>query len=162
VEIAAGSKDPFGISSECSVPLPDYIPARRPALAATDISCYGMNEGESKFGSCKQALHNSSLRVSSPTQPIHSDTSRAYQKHQPSYGLRLGINLGDIIIDGDVIGDGVNVAARLEEIAEPGGVCLSGSVHEQVAGKIGRSFENRGEQHVKNISRPIRVSALAG
>jgi adenylate cyclase len=56
----------------------------------------------------------------------------------------------------------VNVAARLEQIAEPGGVCLSGSVHEQVAGKIDRSFENRGEQHVKNISRPIRVYALAG
>jgi len=78
--------------------------------------------------------------------------------------LRIGINLGDIIIedDGDVIGDGVNVAARLEQIAEPGGVCLSGSVHEQVAGKIDHSFENRGEQYVKNISRPIRVYALAG
>jgi TolB-like protein len=78
--------------------------------------------------------------------------------------LRIGINLGDIIIedDGDVIGDGVNVAARLEQIAEPGGVCLSGSVHEQVAGKIDRSFENCGEHHVKNIARPIRVYALAG
>ncbi len=78
--------------------------------------------------------------------------------------LRIGINLGDIIVedDSDVIGDGVNAAARLEQIAEPGGVCLSGSVHEQVAGKIDRSFENRGEQHVKNVSRPIRVYALAG
>jgi TolB-like protein/class 3 adenylate cyclase len=78
--------------------------------------------------------------------------------------LRIGINLGDIIIedDGDVIGDGVNVAARLEQIAEPGGVCLSGAVHEHVAGKIDRSFENCGEHRVKNIARPIRVYALAG
>jgi adenylate cyclase len=78
--------------------------------------------------------------------------------------LRIGINLGDIIIedDGDVIGDGVNIAARLEQIAEPGGLCLSGAVHDQVEGKIDRSFENRGEQHVKNITRPIRVYALAG
>src|SRR5215207_3949756 len=78
--------------------------------------------------------------------------------------LRIGINLGDIIIedDGDVLGDGVNVAARIEQIADPGGIALSGWVHEAVAGKLDRSFEDRGEQQVKNIARPVRVYALAG
>jgi adenylate cyclase len=78
--------------------------------------------------------------------------------------LRMGINLGDIIIepDGDIYGDGVNVAARLEQLAEPGGVCISGSVHEHAEGKVGVRFESRGEQHVKNIDRLVRVYALAG
>src|SRR5215203_2516554 len=78
--------------------------------------------------------------------------------------LRIGINLGDIIIedDGDVFGDGVNVAARLEQMADPGGICLSGKIHAEIEGKIDRSFEDRGEQQVKNIARPLRVYALAG
>lgn len=78
--------------------------------------------------------------------------------------LRIGINLGDIIIedDGDVLGDGVNIAARLEQIAEPGGIAISGSIHEQVIGKIERRFEDRGEKPVKNIARPVRVYTLAG
>lgn len=78
--------------------------------------------------------------------------------------LRIGINLGDIIIedDGDVLGDGVNVAARLEQMAEPGGLCISGKIHDEVDRKIDRAFEDRGEQQVKNIARPIRVYALAG
>src|SRR5215207_5675988 len=61
--------------------------------------------------------------------------------------VRIGINLGDVIIedDGDVLGDGVNVAARLEQIAEPGGVCISGKVYAEVEGKIDGSFEDRGE-----------------
>ena len=76
--------------------------------------------------------------------------------------LRIGINLGDIIVepDGDVFGDGVNVAARLEQLADPGGLCISGSVHEQAEGKVGVLFESRGEQQVKNITRPVRVYAL--
>ena len=78
--------------------------------------------------------------------------------------LRMGINLGDIIVepDGDIYGDGVNVAARLEELADPGGVCVSGAVHEHAEGKVGVQFESRGEQQVKNIARPVRVYALAG
>src|SRR5215212_1673749 len=78
--------------------------------------------------------------------------------------LRIGINLGDIIIedDGDVFGDGVNVAARLEQMADPGGICLSGKIHAEIEGKIDRAFESRGEQHVKNLARPVRVYALAG
>ena len=72
--------------------------------------------------------------------------------------LRIGINLGDVVIDGDDIhGDGVNVAARLEGLAKPGGVCISGGVHEQVRDRIDQSFKDLGEQEVKNISRPVRV-----
>lgn len=71
---------------------------------------------------------------------------------------RVGINLGDIVIDGDdILGDGVNVAARLEGLAEPGGVCISDVVHQSVAGKLDLTFEDMGEQQVKNISRPVRV-----
>ena len=72
--------------------------------------------------------------------------------------FRIGVNLGDVIIDGDdIYGDGVNVAARLQEIAEPGGVCLSGSVYDQVKGKVEAAFENLGEREVKNIAEPVRV-----
>ena len=78
--------------------------------------------------------------------------------------LRIGVNLGDIIIeeDGDVLGDGVNVAARLEQMADPGGVLISGKIYEEIEGKIERKFESRGEQQVKNLARPVRVFALAG
>ncbi len=72
--------------------------------------------------------------------------------------LRVGINLGDIIIqEGDIYGDGVNVAARLEAVAESGGICVSGTVFDQVQGKIDAGFEDLGLQEVKNISQPVRV-----
>jgi adenylate cyclase len=72
--------------------------------------------------------------------------------------FRIGINVGDIIIEGDdIYGDGVNVAARLEGLAEPGGICISNSVREQVLNKVPISFADLGEQTVKNIERPIRV-----
>ena len=72
--------------------------------------------------------------------------------------FRVGINLGDVIIDGDDIhGDGVNVAARLEGMAEPGGICVSGMVYEGVRDRIDVAFEDLGEQEVKNINRPVRV-----
>ncbi len=72
--------------------------------------------------------------------------------------FRFGINLGDIIVeDDDIHGDGVNVAARLEELSEPGGILISGSVHEQVLDKLDIVFEDMGEVEVKNIARPVRV-----
>jgi class 3 adenylate cyclase/TolB-like protein len=75
---------------------------------------------------------------------------------------RIGVNLGDIIIDGDdIAGDGVNVASRLETLAEPGGICVSAAVHEQFHGRPGISFIDLGEQRVKNIERPIRVYRVA-
>ena len=71
---------------------------------------------------------------------------------------RIGINLGDVIVeDDDIFGDGVNVAARLESIAEPGGICISGAVYDQVGDRLSVGYEDLGEQHVKNISRAIRV-----
>jgi len=72
--------------------------------------------------------------------------------------FRIGVNLGDVMVEGEQIyGDGVNVAARLESLADPGGICLSGTVHEQVRDKLAIAFEDRGEQAVKNIARPVRV-----
>ena len=72
--------------------------------------------------------------------------------------FRIGINLGDIIIDeNDIFGDGVNVAARLEALAEPGGICVSRVVRDQVRDKLAISFEDMGEQQVKNITRPVRA-----
>ena len=71
---------------------------------------------------------------------------------------RVGINLGDVIFEGgDVFGDGVNVASRLEGLAKPGGVCISDIVHQAVADRIQVPFRDMGNQRVKNISRPIRV-----
>ena len=72
--------------------------------------------------------------------------------------FRVGINLGDIISeDGDIFGDGVNVAARLEALAEPGGICVNRVVRDQVRDKVALSFEDLGEQQIKNIARPVRV-----
>ncbi len=72
--------------------------------------------------------------------------------------FRVGINLGDVVIDGDDIqGDGVNVAARLEGLAEPGGICISAAVYDQVRDKLDMPFRDMGEQDVKNIDRPVRV-----
>ncbi len=72
--------------------------------------------------------------------------------------FRIGVNLGDIIIDeNDIFGDGVNVAARLEALAEPGGICVSRVVRDQVRDKLAILFEDMGEQQVKNIARPVRV-----
>src|SRR3984893_10888570 len=75
--------------------------------------------------------------------------------------LRIGINLGDVIAEPeDIYGDGVNVAARLEALAEPNGICISQTVYEQIRDKLSYPFEDIGPQHVKNISRPLHVFAL--
>jgi adenylate cyclase len=77
---------------------------------------------------------------------------------QPNIVLRIGINLGDVIIEGDdIYGDGVNIAARLEPLAEPGGICVSSIVHESVGNRIDVHFQDGGEISVKNIDRPIKV-----
>jgi adenylate cyclase len=75
--------------------------------------------------------------------------------------FRIGINLGDIIVDGDdIFGDGVNVAARLEALSDPGGLCISRMVRDQIRDKLAYAFEDLGEQSVKNIARPVRAYAL--
>ena len=74
---------------------------------------------------------------------------------------RMGINLGDIVIDGDdIFGDGVNIAARLEGLAETGGICISDVVHQSVAGKLDLAFEDLGDQQVKNIAKPVHAHRL--
>jgi len=76
--------------------------------------------------------------------------------------LRIGLNLGDVIVqeDGDVYGEGINMAARLEGMADPGGILISSKVHGEVEGKLDFSFEDRGERQLKNISKPVRAYAV--
>ena len=86
------------------------------------------------------------------------EASEAAEKR---FRFRIGINLGDVIVEGDDIhGDGVNVASRIEGLAEPGGVCVSDDVYRQVDGKLDVLFDDLGEQSVKNIAKPVRVHRL--
>ena len=74
---------------------------------------------------------------------------------------RIGVNLGDVLVEGDdILGDGVNIAARLEGAAEPGGICLSGAAYDHVRGRINAHFADLGEKSLKNIVRPVRVYAI--
>src|SRR6516164_170049 len=78
--------------------------------------------------------------------------------HTSRIEFRMGINVGDIVVeDGDIFGDGVNVAARLEGLADPGGICVSARVREDTAGRLDLTFEDMGGQALKNISRPVRA-----
>src|SRR5215470_20189866 len=95
------------------------------------------------------------------------DIQRALQRHNADLPpprqmrFRIGINLGDVIVQDDrLYGDGVNIAARLEGLAEGGGVCLSGTAYDQIEGKLPFAFEFSGEHRVKNIARPVRVYRL--
>src|SRR5271168_842066 len=75
--------------------------------------------------------------------------------------FRIGVNLGDVIADGgDIYGDGVNIAARLEALAEPGGVCISRTVRDHIGDRLPYAFEDIGEQSVKNIAQPVHAYAL--
>jgi class 3 adenylate cyclase len=77
--------------------------------------------------------------------------------------FRIGINLGDVIVQGgDLLGDGVNVAARIQSIAGPGGICISGSVYDQIQNKLTLQFKQLGEQSFKNIAQPIRTFSISG
>jgi len=76
--------------------------------------------------------------------------------------FRIGINLGDVMLQGqDLLGDGVNLAARLQTAAEPGGICISGSVHDQIQNKLSLTFQSLGERSYKNIPQPVRTFAIA-
>jgi adenylate cyclase len=76
--------------------------------------------------------------------------------------FRIGVNLGDVIVqDEDIFGDGVNVAARLERIAKPGGIAISGSVRDQIGNRLDLVFEDMGEHKLKNIEQPVRVYSLS-
>jgi adenylate cyclase len=77
--------------------------------------------------------------------------------------LRIGINLGDVVVEGgDLYGDGVNVAARLQQLAEPAGICVSGKLHDEVGRKLPLTYDDMGEQTIKNMATPIRVYRIAG
>ena len=76
--------------------------------------------------------------------------------------FRIGVNLGDVIVEeGRIYGDGVNVAARVEKLAEPGGICVSGKVHEEVRRKLDLEFDDLGEHELHNIAAPVRVYRVA-
>jgi adenylate cyclase len=88
-------------------------------------------------------------------------THTADQPPDKKIEFRIGINVGDIIVEGDdIFGDGVNIAARLESISQPGGICISDVVHQQVNGRLDADFVDHGEQSLKNIARPVRVYRL--
>ena len=75
--------------------------------------------------------------------------------------FRMGINLGDVVVqDGDLLGEGVNVAARLQSVAEAGGICISGSVYDQIQNKLSLQFRTLGDQQFKNIARPVRTFSI--
>src|ERR1700719_4533380 len=75
--------------------------------------------------------------------------------------FRVGVNIGDVIVEPhDIFGDGINIAARLESIAEPGGICISSAAYDQVRGKVAAEFGDLGEQNLKNIPRPVRAYAV--
>lgn len=77
--------------------------------------------------------------------------------------FRVGVNLGDVVVkNDDLLGDGVNVASRLETMAEPGGICIASSVYDQITGKLDLGFQDIGDQQLKNISRPIHVYRVSG
>ena len=85
-------------------------------------------------------------------------TAAADEPAERRIQLRVGINVGDVLADGDdILGDSVNIAARLEAIAEPGGICLSAAAYEQVRGKVEIAVADMGEQDLKNIARPLRT-----
>ena len=114
--------------------------------------------GDSILAAFGSALAASNARSTSRTNlPIRMTPWRTDRRMQ----FRIGINVGDVMVkDGDIFGDGVNIAARLEGLAEPGGICISRGIHDHVMKKLPFEFEDLGEQSVKNIAQPVRVYRL--
>ncbi|MGY2843036.1 adenylate cyclase [Bradyrhizobium sp. USDA 4518] len=105
-----------------------------------------------EFGSAVDAVR-SSVEVQSRMAELNASAPQ-----QQRIEFRIGIHVGDIIIDNDdIFGDGVNIAARLENIADPGGICLSDDAYRQIRGKVDAAFEDMGQQNLKNITEPIRA-----
>ena len=96
------------------------------------------------------------LRCATEIQKVMA-AGNAEMAAQKSIDFRIGINVGDVVVEeGDIFGDGVNIAARLEGLAHPGGICVSARVQEDAAGKLDLTFDDLGEQPLKNIARPVR------
>mgnify|MGYP003343966030 CR=1 FL=1 len=86
------------------------------------------------------------------------DGREAEQSEDQRIRYRIGVNVGDIVIEGDdILGEGVNIASRLEGLAAPGGIAIAGNVYEQTQGKLKVAFEDGGDHKVKNLSRPVRI-----
>src|SRR5580658_6562079 len=119
--------------------------------------------------SCRCQAENPLNALPSFTRPalcaveIQRDVARANEQlaDERRMWFRIGVNVGDVMVkDGDIFGDGVNIAARIEGLAEPGGICISRGVHDHVMRKLSYRFEDLGEKSVKNIAQPIRVFRL--
>src|SRR5204863_7172508 len=92
---------------------------------------------------------------------VQDQMARRNETSSPKIILRIGVNVGDVMIDGeDIFGDGVNIASRVENECQPGGVCLSDDAFRQVRGKTAFAFDDLGEKSLKNIDRPARLYAV--
>jgi adenylate cyclase len=109
-----------------------------------------------EFPSAVDAVQHA-IDVQTSMRPLNADLSQDRRME-----IRIGINVGDVVVEGeDLFGDGVNVAARLEGLADPGGICISGNAYEQVRDKLQAVFEDLGEQTVKNIDRPVQAYRIS-
>ncbi len=100
----------------------------------------------------------SAVRAVESAAAVQSCMEELNTKSEPRMVFRIGVNVGDVIHEGDrLYGDGINVAARLQAIAEPGGICISNKVHEEVRDRVKLAFRDMGEQELKNITRPVHV-----
>jgi adenylate cyclase len=109
------------------------------------------------------AAFGSALAAVQPAVDIQNELARSNNDLEKDRRMRfrIGINVGDVMLkDGDIFGDGVNIAARLEGLADPGGICISRGIHDHVMKKLPFEFEDLGEQSVKNIAQPVRVYRL--
>jgi len=116
--------------------------------------------GDSVLAVCDSAVE--AVECAVEIQKVLERRNRQLAAHRRMQ-FRIGINLGDVIrrSDGTIYGDGVNIAARLQALADPGGLCVSGTVYDQVEGKVLLSFNFAGEQTVKNIAKPVRAYHVA-
>src|SRR5712664_1998995 len=133
---------------------------RLTAILAADVAGYSRLMGVDEEGT-HERLKAHRRELVDPKIKEHRGRivqTNGHVPHDQRIVFRIGVNLGDVIIDGgDIYGDGVNIAARLEALAEPSGICISRVVRDQVRDKLDFTFEDRGEQQVKNIARPVRV-----
>jgi len=114
--------------------------------------------GDSVLAAFGSALAAVQCAVEIQNELAHSNSALEEERRME---FRIGINVGDVMVkEGDIFGDGVNIAARREGLAEPGGICISRGIHDQILNKLPLKFEDLGEKSVKNIAQPIRVFRL--
>ena len=105
----------------------------------------------------------SAVRAVESAAEVQSRMAELNTNSGPPMLFRIGVNVGDVIHEGErLYGDGINVAARLQAIAEPGGICISNKVHEEVRDRVKLAFRDIGHQEFKNIARPVRAFVVSG